>query len=174
MQVKVVERELEKISEGHKHFIAGLIEGEGCFIIYKNSHARQSGKGKVYYYTAGFCLSNTNFAMIKYLRETLRIGQATIEPYQTRKPMAKFSITNEVDLLAFLNVLIPYLKWKRTEAELLVEWIISRMPKFRKQRGYSTREKEIYHLVKNIKSFSMPKAEVLGKREEIRRELNAL
>lgn len=149
-EIASLERELKGLESDDRAFIAGLLEADGCFTIYRNQHKRRSGNGVFYYYSPTIQLSNTTFSMVEYLKETLHIGNVRYEENHSPNPMKKWSVEKQTQLIAFLRQIIPFLKWKKEQAILLLEWLESRLPKYKQKRGFSEREVEIYERLRDL------------------------
>lgn len=145
---------LQKISERDKSFIAGLIDGEG-WISVKGNIIHSSMK-KYSYPSPAFGLTSTQPEMIKYLMDILKIGTVTWHEHGKWKPQVRYGITKASELIAFLEMIIPYLKWKKAEAILVLQWLTVRWEKFKQQKGYTAKELEICHQLRKIREQNLP------------------
>lgn len=145
-------QKLQKISERDKAFIAGLIEGEGWLGLHQNT---LHSSGRTYKFPSpAFGLVNTEPEMVKYLIDTLEIGTVSWQKHGKWKPQIKFNITKSAELITFFEIMIPYLRWKKTEAQLLLNWLYVRWEKYRQQKGYSAEELTAVEQIRKIRETS--------------------
>lgn len=121
MQVKKCKR----LTVGHKAYIAGIIDGEGCIAIH-----RRSGRGCKYGYSFYGVLrvSNTNLALLEWLQTITGLG-AIVENKVTgnRRRQWEWKVHSQ-QASGLLKLLYPYLRVKRENAEVLLGFL-----KFRRE-----------------------------------------
>jgi len=100
------------IPETEWAYLAGIIDGEGCIYIHK-----WRDKGKYFGYTLVLHISNTDYSLIRWIRE--RFGGIVY----TRKRRRKTKNTHSIQLLHgtanfILGKVYPYLVLKREQARV--------------------------------------------------------
>jgi hypothetical protein len=145
-------------------WLAGIIDGEGCLTI--------SRLKKQDFYSTALSIHNTNLNLIKevmFVLNSIKIPFTSSEtPPQKLSKLLQYSIyiRNREDLLKFLNLIIPYLIGKKDQAEILKQFIESRLEVKRiinkrdkkgriisssDERGFNEKEIYLYHQIKQLK-----------------------
>ena len=144
---KRLETKLKKLSLEDKCYIAGLIDGEGCITVYyiKNPNSPQGFRLR-----PQIQIGNTNKLIIYWLKETTGVGVLSIHKQSKAKWKTCYSWYLYVisDIKALLEEILPYLKVKKHQAELLLEFCKLRLKNIRK--WYSDREIQIYQELKKL------------------------
>jgi len=149
------------MQETDKAYIAGFLDADGCIVVDRqkrtNKHHRQS-----YYYVPRICIANRHGGVLKYINNCWNnTGSLTKRNLNKSNPnwsdawQLRFSSRATYK---FLEKILPYLKMKGRQAELVLEMgrLKSGTQKldFRKRTDdYNTKSKryeEIYHTVKNM------------------------
>lgn len=121
------------VSEAQIAWLAGIIDGEGCFSI-KRPIQRKSGKRVGYRtsYQVWLVLCNTSQSMVERTSEildTLGIGHQPIREVWKGKGATRYQywlhIARKNELLQLTEILLPHLVAKRDEA-LVVAWYLRR------------------------------------------------
>lgn len=131
-------------------FLAGLIEGEGCFSVYRRlrtdgGRARNGGDPTLNY-KAHIAISNSDKRMIEDVHQILdsfQVGhyiqwhgmglkKGTINPVNGRlakavRAVGQINITGMKRCQTFIPLVLPYLRYKRDQAELMLQWIEYRL-----------------------------------------------
>lgn len=101
-------------------YIAGFIDGEGHIGFYRTKDTKTH---------MNISIANTNVDVLEYIQTTLKIGTLQ-KPKRPNKPNAKqiyyLRMRNNREALILLENVLPYLKVKRKQAELLTIWLKSR------------------------------------------------
>lgn len=107
-------------------YMAGLMDGEGSFSISRISKP----DGKHIHYAPNICLYNTNPKIINW---TIRnFGGApswsannggNIQNLKSHKKMCQWFLTGRPRMIQFLLYILPYLRAKKEQAELLLEYL---------------------------------------------------
>lgn len=158
--LKKVERKLpplngSKLKETEKAYIAGFLDGEGTITI-----SKATNKTGVHYLPV-VQLANTNEKVMKWLCEKLKKLNISFS-FLIDRPKKKnwkecyIIIIREMESIRkFLYEIKDYLIVKRTQAELLLEFVESRLKKIHYFDGYNTyteREKEIIEKIRKMNS----------------------
>lgn len=120
-----------KLSEGDLGYIAAMIDGEGSICITKCK------KGLV----STLSISNNDRDMLSWIQSVL--GRGHIYKHTKRGNLC-FQIARNSDQIALLEVLMPYLKVKRRQAELALKFLRARrksrrVPVYKNGRARGTR-----------------------------------
>lgn len=105
-------------------YIAGLFDGEGCFGFNKMKTKRSS---RGYIYVGRFSIVNTNLEVLNWVK--LMLGTGSI--YRRDRTKQGWKTCYELCWMAnqakqILPQLIPYLRIKKAQAELLYEYLCRR------------------------------------------------
>jgi len=107
------------LSEIDKAYIAGLVDGEGCFSLTKKGNNKKA---------ASFTIAMCDKEIIKWLHNSIGcIGSFRIRDNQhltNRKDVAVITIQSRQCLL-FASVLLPYLRVKKRQAEIVIEYALT-------------------------------------------------
>lgn len=98
-------------------YAAGLMDAEGCFSIYKP----KANKGKATPYQARVVLSSVELSLVKWLVETFG-GFYTSHRPKTGRVWYQWNINSHKAASTFLSGILPHLKIKKHEAEVLEEF----------------------------------------------------
>ena len=98
-------------------YAAGLMDAEGCFSIYK-----PKSSGKTTSYQARIVLSSIELSLIKWLVETFGGFYTTHRPNKGRV-WYQWNINSHKAAAKFLSGILPYLRIKKSEAEVLEEFV---------------------------------------------------
>ena len=125
-----------------KEYLAGFVDGEGSITLYKRKDIRTK---KGFTINAKFSIGNTNQDFMKELNSCG--GQPFIRKYngENCKPLYELNIQDLKGIRVFLKAIQPYLIIKKKQAELMIEFIESRLS--HKGSGYTEREMEITGLI---------------------------
>lgn len=97
-------------------YIAGFVDGEGCFSIYE-SHAR--------WYSPYFSITSTNTEIIRDIRKyfCLNVQIATKEPKKPEHKAAhELKTTNIDDCKSIAGQLLPFLRIKQEQAAIIMQF----------------------------------------------------
>lgn len=121
-------------------YLCGIIDGEGHIGASKSGHS----------YTIRFNIYNTDEQLILWCKNKLNVGHVHLKHSnnQKHKNSWRLNITKQSDLAKVLSMIIPYLKVKKEQATLALEFVLSRLNKPPRGRGlgrppYSKREVNI-------------------------------
>jgi hypothetical protein len=95
------------------NYIAGIVDGEGTIGLYKYDNI----------YIVEIKIHNTNLNLLKYVRDTIKLGHIN---RQSKKENHKFVYIYKLrkhEYKKFLNEILPYLKIKRRQAELVLQYL---------------------------------------------------
>ena len=114
------------LSEKDLIYIAGFVDGEGCFCVGK---PKRRGKrhfkkpDSEFYYYPYFCVYNTDEQIIRWLVKVIPfLSFGDCPPRKLGyKPQYRASSSNRDNIKALFPGLIPHLKIKKRQAELLLE-----------------------------------------------------
>jgi len=106
------------VSDFQLGYLAGIVDGEGCITLVAD---RRRGNYRPLVYVC-----NMNEEVIKYVNAVLNpFGRLKVHDYRRgkKKPIHSVTINRYHDAYIVLSKLIPYLKGKRRQAELILEFI---------------------------------------------------
>jgi len=115
---------MNKTTRGKLHnliYLAGIIDGEGCLGISKNSTKKQRQKNPKY--QSEVCVVNTNHALMDWLQNKIGGLVNARKNYQeeTWKTAYRWRI-KEGQHSTLLKSILPYLIIKKKQAELIIEF----------------------------------------------------
>ena len=125
-------------------WLAGIIDGEGCFTIYRRT-CRSGGKDKAHILStqANITITNSCAALLdecRLLIDSIGVKYTYIEPRNsTKRPLRRISVRNYGSLLVLLDVVDPYLVGKRAQAALLREFVT----RAQARKGFQATEERI-------------------------------
>jgi len=135
---------LSNLSVAEKAYIAGFLDGEGSFGIQKSGYPF-------------VIVANSDKSVINWISEKVGYGTKWYvnDARGNRKPMYSFRIQTYADIIEFIEAIIPYLKVKKQQAQLLKEYCELRLksPLRNPLTGKMTLEGrmlEIYKTMKNL------------------------
>ena len=117
-----------------RKYLAGLIDGEGCFGIDK----RLRGKRWICL-TPNFQFSNTHKEIVEDLKDTFGIGTINLSKHPNRpnyKPCWNYRV-NGFAVKKVIKYVLPYLRIKKEQAELVLKFIEIREKEWKKRKPYS-------------------------------------
>lgn len=112
---------MNQLTETEKAYIAGLIDGEGCFNVSKQSHPRARKGFKI---TCRLLVVNTDASMMLWLLKTIGAGSIyTNEKIFNPKwkPVHRYYINGQ-QAVELTRLIVPYLQIKKKQAELLLSF----------------------------------------------------
>jgi len=105
-------------------YLAGLIDGEGCFLV----HTHANKKSKLgYSWQVSLTITQADYPFLQSIRETLGYGQVVF----SRAHFINFSANHCRELIPKI---LPFLKIKKDQAELVLEALTYTKMRHRKQR----------------------------------------
>lgn len=156
-----MENQQAKIEEIELAWLGGFFDGEGSLCMMRTNLGKFKVNGEpVGGFVPRMTICNTNFAILPTI---CGIAEQLGLPYhiydnmdsKTRKshnlPSWHFSVQGLKRMTRWLMIIFPYLKVKRPQAELLLEYSISRS-KMRKNTPLTKRQKEIIDIFRNPQS----------------------
>lgn len=102
-------------------YLAGLVDGEGCLDFYKTSN-KSCTRG--FTFVARMTITNTNLEALISIAQEIGIGKITKKPRDGNKRKDAYNLfysPREVRVL--LPFIIPYLRMKKKQAELLLNFL---------------------------------------------------
>lgn len=134
-------------------YLAGFIDGEGSFgIYYMGDHHRDNRNGNRYY-CARLRLSVTDKDVLDYLSSVWSgVVLKTSNHGFGCEPLYILQWQSQSSLLTLLPQIIPYLRIKRMQAELLLEWCKSRQTRETHKAGYTNIEIQLAQAISGINS----------------------
>jgi hypothetical protein len=145
---------MNTLTETEKAYLAGFIDGEGCISIVKQTKKESRNP----YYRLSLIVSQTNYEFLQHWQQLVGIGKMNEKMYQTMASehcaRAWDWRVSTGDAAELLESLLPYLRIKKTEAEIAIKF----------QRGFQ-RSSGI--------GWQVP-AEVIAEREAIYQQMHEL
>lgn len=122
-------------------YLAGLIDGEGSFVIQKTSVEKiaKSSNSKTPKYLAYFCIGMVEKAPLDLIRDTIGTGKVYEERVLNRRSIWRIRFAGRITLIPFVKSLLPYLIVKKRQAELLLDFCENWVTPGKKERGYRDR-----------------------------------
>lgn len=145
-------------------YLAGIIDGEGNFSVVK--HVNDTSRGWNYQPCLG--VSNTDKNLVEWCEWFTGCGGCWSKDYKKRKKKHKlpwvWQVYDMSDIIKIVDAVVPFLIVKEQQALLLMEFCTIRLAKLkywnrkRDRKGrfirdalaYSSREHEIYNLLKEL------------------------
>ena len=105
-------------------YIAGLFDGEGCFSLSRRSHSYGDG------FQPQIQMAITNERIVAWLLKTIGFGHCYPKTRLTHGGLKVWTylVTKHSDIKALLEILVPYLKIKKPQAKLLLEYATNHPP----------------------------------------------
>lgn len=112
---------LDKDKETQYAWAAGILEGEGCFSIFKRKDRRSTNTVAIHCEMTDEDTINTLFAVFKVGTVKVRLNTSGRIDTRKRKPTYIWSVQNKLGILEVLLRVMPYLHSRRLEkaSELL-------------------------------------------------------
>lgn len=105
-------------------YLAGLIDGEGCFSAWRYWNANRTDCKPYWQYSCRANITNTNLQLMKWLVQHFggdyRIAQEATEKHKAR---LEWRPKGKANLKRMLLSVLPYLVVKKEQAKLLLEWV---------------------------------------------------
>jgi len=113
------------LSEPEKAWLAGFVDGEGYIgITYQIKKETNSSSASDIYHPL-LIIVNTNKEALEYIRRIMCAG--TIYdgklPKKNEKPSYQYKVSKRDDILVILRLILPYLKIKKRQGNLLIKFI---------------------------------------------------
>ena len=103
-------------------YLAGLIDGEGCFLLFKHSNKKLK---KGYHWQSTLTITQNNREFLESIINELGCGYISTmtkkDTFGRRVIYGYFMSLSGNHLREILPIIIPYLRRKRKQAELLLE-----------------------------------------------------
>ena len=105
-------------------YLAGLIVGEGSFVIQKTSVEKiaKSSRCKSPKYLACFCIGMVDKAPLDLIRDTIGMGKVYEERVPNRRSIWRIRFAGRRTLIPFIKQLLPYLMVKKQRAEVVLDF----------------------------------------------------
>jgi hypothetical protein len=119
-------------------YLAGLIDGEGSFVIMKTSVEKiaKSSRSKSPKYLAYFCIGMVDKAPLDLIQETINAGKVYEERVPDRRSMWRIRFAGRLKLMPFIENLLPYLIVKKKQAEVVLDFCKNWVTPGKKEHGY--------------------------------------
>jgi hypothetical protein len=116
---------MEPLTEPERAYLAGIFDGEGCVGFYRSQKKELN-------YRACIKISNTDFWLMKWLDSRLPFGslytKEEINNHPNWRQIWEWSVKSRKDVIAFLELVRPYLIIKSAQAELLLPYLTTEVP----------------------------------------------
>ena len=114
-------------------YIAGIVDGEGSIMIQRQcskAFMEQRAKSGCFHphYAVGIRIGMLERIALDLIVDELKIGKVCQEkPYHHKRPMYRWMIRSKDEVIKFLNLILPYLRVKKKQAQLAIkfmdEWV---------------------------------------------------
>jgi len=143
--------EIKKISNTDKAYIAGIMDGEGCFNMIKNPKRNSI-------HSARIMVVNTEMSMLSFLKD--RYGGFVIESKSKMQKRYRWMwVLSNSNIDKFLHDILPYLVVKKEQAKIMIKFRKSKLRTKYKRNGiskYVFKMREIlYQRLKDIKKENL-------------------
>ena len=136
-------------------YIAGLMDGEGYISVNRSKPKRKKGWIQLYPMVV---FSSVDNVLVRWLGETIGMGTTYIGRDEgNHRGRKSLSVRKQSDVMKFLKNIYPYLKLKRRQAELVMEFVKGRNGRKGFHLPYSKRAHEIYEELRALNAKG-PKA----------------
>ena len=126
-------------------YFAGLFDGEGTVGVYATSN----GKNDKVYWSAKVAVTCTYRPAVEDFSRVFQVGQLSSDKrtknHLGAKPLWRWQITNKADIAYFLSSVLPFLREKREQAEIVIAYCGGRID-----------GEEVANKLKHIKSIVFP------------------
>jgi len=100
-------------------YISGFFDGEGCISILKQKRKDM----KMPHYFLEIKITNTNKDVIQYIYNVLKVGRLSKKADKRKNHRTQWCwIANSTEAVYILKLLLPYLKVKKEQAKLAIEF----------------------------------------------------
>lgn len=105
-------------------YLAGLIDGEGSFVIQKTSVDKIAKSSKCISpkYLAYFCIGMVDKEPLDLIQETIGAGKVYEERVPDRRSLWRIRFAGRLSLMPFVRNLLPYLIVKKKQALLMLDF----------------------------------------------------
>jgi hypothetical protein len=104
------------MTEIEANYIAGAVDGEGHITIIKHNYKE--------IYTINIGITNTNLSILKYIRITNKLGDIIKRLKRVENWKVTYAyVLRHYEYKKFLTPILPYLKIKKRQAELVLQYI---------------------------------------------------
>jgi len=108
------------VKDTDKAYIAGLIDGEGTITIGRRRHGKKSKSP--WYYQPIISMGNTNRAIVDFIGERYSGWVMARKPGNEKyKEWYQWFIRRD-NMISFLQDILPYLRFKRPQAEIVLQF----------------------------------------------------
>lgn len=133
--IEYFDKNEETIMQGNQRqavlwaYLAGLIDGEGSFVIQKTEVEKisKSSKSKTPKYLAYFCIGMVDKEPLDLIQKTIGAGKVYEERVPNRRSIWRIRFAGRLKLMPFIKQLLPYLIVKKKQAETVLkfceEWV---------------------------------------------------
>ena len=107
-------------------YIAGLFDGEGSIMINRQDgeNYMKATKRKTPGYSVSLSLGMIDQQLIEWLGSKLNVGNIVCEKsYHAKRPMYRWYVKNKTGCIHVLNMLMPFLRLKKQQAQLQIQFI---------------------------------------------------
>lgn len=105
-------------TEADKIYIAGFFDGEGCVGYY---NAAKSNPRRPGYFCCHVHVCNIDPRVIRWIHQITCMGRVNVMKGSGKRRTAyQWQVSKRSNVIAFLSAIIPYLKVKREQAEILL------------------------------------------------------
>lgn len=107
-------------------WLAGIIDGEGCFTIFNKTVNHRSGNTGVTP-SANITITNSSTRILEACQEIMREIDVKFTQCRshndTRRIVRRISVRNYASIILLIDAILPYMVGKRGQAEVMKEFI---------------------------------------------------
>lgn len=139
-RIRKVDNVLNNLSDIDKAYLAGFIDGEGCICFLKR--VWENGER----YTPTITIVNTNKEIMDWLSNKIPYFNLYVRAgSKNHKDMYTVETRKQMAIKYILQTILPHLKVKKKQAELMLEYINNRLGGV-----YDSRNRKIYQQLKEL------------------------
>ena len=144
------------LSDTQKAYLAGLIDGDGSIFLsyYKYPTRKRGGIHSII-----SCAVSVRSANKEYAQEVLQMMRGKVG--RVEENYFEVIISRQADILQFIEAILPYLRLKRKEAEIMIEFCRERLRdlRYRRNAPYTAKCFELVDEMKALHNVPMHKRE---------------
>ncbi len=147
---------IQRLTRTEMAWLAGFIDGEGFIGITRQNKRESAKEAAGIHYHAYLIITGTDRAAIHYIHTMTGCGHVAIQNRTGgNKTSYQWKLSRYADLLEILKQVRPYLRIKRSQCDLVVQFITLRnnvaVPSGRGSRGQTSYTEAEHHIYQQLK-----------------------
>ena len=150
---------INKVDRDSAIYLAGLIDGEGCFFV--SSYIKNKGPYASRCYTPEFKISMTNEDTIAWVAEKLGVKYSHVlaNPGKNHKDTYEIRMGSTQNIIELIPQILPFMITKKETAQVMLDFCSSRLINRKKfsynKASYSPTEIGYFHKIKELNSVGI-------------------